>query len=203
MLELDHIALAGLTLDDARQVAESGLGVELNNGGEHAVFHTHNALLGLEGGLYFEAIAINPHAPTPQRPRWFDLDNFSGIPRLTNWICRCPDLKSALRLFDEDVGEPVSLQRGDLRWSMAVPQSGRLPFDNMFPALIEWHTAPTPAERLPSSGVSLKSLIIRHPKADQLSDILSDHINEPRLQFETGDAGLSALFETPNGERRL
>ena len=69
MLTFDHIAVAAETLAAATDYAEAGLGVALQPGGEHAVFHTHNTLLGLEDGLYLEAIAINPNAPTPDRSR--------------------------------------------------------------------------------------------------------------------------------------
>ena len=73
MIEFDHIAISGETLAEATEHVEAALGVSLQPGGEHAVFHTHNTLLGLEDGLYLEAIAINPNAPTPDRPaglRW-------------------------------------------------------------------------------------------------------------------------------------
>ncbi len=83
---LDHIAVSGTTLPEAVAAVEEALGVRMQPGGEHAVFHTHNALLGLADGLYLEAIAINPDAPVPERPRWFDLDRFAGPARLTNWI---------------------------------------------------------------------------------------------------------------------
>ena len=50
----------GVLLPPMTLKPESGLGVSLQQGGEHAVFHTHNRLLGLEDGLYLEAIAVNP-----------------------------------------------------------------------------------------------------------------------------------------------
>ena len=56
---------------------------------------THNRLLGL-GDLYLEVIAADPSAPRPAWPRWFDLDRFTGAPRLTNWICACDDLEAAV-----------------------------------------------------------------------------------------------------------
>ncbi|NDV63644.1 VOC family protein, partial [Puniceicoccales bacterium CK1056] len=67
-------AIAGETLAEAQKHVEQNLGVALQPGGTHDVFATHNALLGLEDGLYLEAIATNPDAAQPQRPRWFDLD---------------------------------------------------------------------------------------------------------------------------------
>ena len=203
MIEFDHIAISGETLDAAQAHVEDALGVALQAGGAHDVFFTHNALLGLEDGLYLEAIAINPDAPRPERPRWFDLDRFSGGPRLTNWICRTQDLGASLQLLPDDMGAPVELQRGDLRWRMAVPQSGILPFDNCAPALIEWQTKTHPATRLKSSGVTLRRLTISHPAGQVLADMLSPLWCDDRVEIEEGEMGLNAVFDTPHGRRQI
>jgi hypothetical protein len=204
MLELDHIAVAGETLEAASAHVEEALGVSLQPGGEHDVFFTHNRLLGLEDGLYLEAIAINPQAPQPDRPRWFDLDRFSGPPRLTNWICRSPDLAAVLAALPVDAGTAVSLRRGDLRWQMAVPASGRLPFDNLHPALIQWGSDLHPANRLAASGCRLKRLIVTHPDASSLGDVLGRFLHDGRLVFDTGPVpALRAEFDTPHGPRVL
>jgi hypothetical protein len=200
VMELDHIAVSGQSLPEAVAMVEAALGVPLQPGGEHAVFHTHNALLGLEDGLYLEAIAINPEAPAPNRPRWFDLDRFQGAPRLTNWICRCGDLEDQLKDLPGDFGQPVDLQRGDLRWRMAVPADGVLPYDNCAPPLIEWQ-GPHPAPRLTPRGVRLRRLVIRHPNAPALAALLT--LRDDRLRFEAGAPGLGAAFETPHGPREL
>lgn len=199
MLELDHIAISGETLAAAQDFVEQSLGVPLQAGGEHAVFHTHNALLGLEDGLYLEAIAINPDSPKPDRPRWFDLDRFSGQPRLTNWICRTEQLSEILSESELDFGAPVDLQRGALRWQMAVPDDGVLPFDNCAPALIQWQTDMHPATRLRQHGVRLRRLTVRHPDVAGLAPLLRDD----RVVFEAGGPGLHAAFDTPHGPREI
>ncbi|KAE9627607.1 VOC family protein [Parasedimentitalea maritima] len=199
-MELDHLAVAGESLEAAKAHVEEALGVPLQMGGQHAMFGTHNYLLGLADGLYLEAIAINPDA-TPQRsPCWFDLDRFSGAPRISNWICRCTDLAQELAELPNGVGAPVALTRGSLRWDMAVPDDGILPYDNMFPALIEWHS-PHPASNLTQQGCQLKRLTISHPKADQLQTQLP--LGDDRVAYERGEAGFEATFDTPHGERIL
>ncbi len=203
MLELDHIAISAETLDEGRCFVEDTLGVPMQAGGEHAVFHTHNALLGLEDGLYLEAIAVNPDAPVPDRPRWFDLDRFMGPPRLTNWICRAPQLSEMLTEIPVDLGEPVDLERGDLRWRMAVPDTGILPFDNCAPALIEWKTESHPATRLSQSGVRLRRLVVFHPQAGLLSQYMRPYLSDHRIGFETGSPGYAAAFDTPHGPREM
>ncbi len=200
---LDHLAVAGETLDDARSVVEEALGIPMQPGGEHDVFFTHNMLLGLDDGIYLEAIAINPAAPQPGRARWFDLDRFEGPARLTNWICRSDDLAADLNGMPDGMGTPVDLQRGDLRWQMAVPENGVLPFDNLAPALIRWQTDLHPADRLKASGIRLKRLIISHPEARELSRLLSGRLDDARVNFEVGPVDMAAVFATPGGDRMI
>ena len=202
-MRFDHVAISGETLQSAQAYVEDALGVPLQPGGEHDVFHTHNMLLGLEDGLYLEAISINPNAPGPARPRWFDLDHFSGTPRLTNWICATDDLPGDLTDLGAAFGTPVSLKRGDLRWRMAVPQSGRLPFENCAPALIQWDSDDHPARRLTQRGVRLLRLTVSHPDVTALQDTLTRNLVDDRIAFEQGTAGLSAEFHTPHGRRSL
>ncbi|MFK7874400.1 MAG: VOC family protein [Paracoccaceae bacterium] len=201
MIVLDHLAVSGQTLTEATTWVEDKLGVSLQTGGEHEVFHTHNTLLGLEDGLYLEAIAINPRAPQPDRPRWFDLDSFVGTPRLSNWIMRCGDIDQFLSRCDVDFGKPVALQRGQLKWQMAVPDTGRLPFDNTAPAIIQWQTTKHPASGLKPSGVILKRLTISHPQANALNKRIAPFFRDDRIKFETGQVGISAEFGTPHGDR--
>lgn len=203
MIEFDHIAISGETLEAAKAHVEEALGVALQPGGEHDVFFTHNALLRLEDGLYLEAIAINPEAPQPTRPRWFDLDRFGGPPRLTNWICRTDDLDAVLGTLPATMGVPVDLQRGALRWRMAVPQSGILPFDNCAPALIQWQTSTHPATLLAPSGVRLRCLTVLHPDGDALATLLGDQLVDDRITVETGSKGMLAEFDTPHGARQI
>jgi len=204
MIELDHLAVAGETLEEAREAAESALGISLQPGGEHAVFHTHNAVIGLEDGLYLEAISINPRAPAPDRPRWFDLDRFSGPARLTNWICRTDVIVNIARASQLAFGDPVSLQRGDMHWQMTVPETGILPYDNAAPAVIEWGPGTVhPATTLPASGLRLRRLTILHPEAATLEAQLAPLITDDRLAFESGPQGFAAEFDGPNGSRLL
>jgi len=201
-MNLDHLAVAAPTLNEASERVEAALGVPMQPGGQHPMFATHNRLLGLEDGLYLEAIAIDPSAPDPGRARWFDLDRFRGPARLSNWICRTGDMGAALAALPDGAGAPVQLSRGDLRWRMAVPDDGRLPFDNMFPALIQWQGRLHPASMLAPSGCALRRLVVSHPRAEDLRATLP--LNDPRVVIETGPTpALMAEFDTPNGLRRL
>jgi hypothetical protein len=198
-MELDHLAVVAPDLATGAAFVEQALGVVLQPGGTHALFGTHNRLLGLGAGLYLEVIAPDPGAPPPERPRWFGLDQVTNV-HLGNWIVRVPDLAT---IDAPDAGDVLSLSRGDLSWRITVPPDGSLPYAGGFPTLITWDSGAHPSTRLPESGVRLVELTVTHPEADQLAGQLAA-VTDPRVRFVTGAASrLSARFITPNGERRL
>lgn len=201
MLTLDHIAVATTALETGAPEIETRLGVPLEPGGRHHAMGTWNRLLSLGPSEYLELIAIEPGAPAPAQPRWFDLDSFTGATRATTWICRCDDLDAALAQAPEGTGTPWNLERGDLRWRMAVPVTGRLPFHGLFPALIEWQGPAHPAPRLPDRGVRLRELRLFSPEATALSGALAQRIADSRLSIlDAGSPRMEAVFTTPGGE---
>jgi hypothetical protein len=202
-LVLDHLAVSAATLDEGVAWVEAALGVPLAGGGKHPYMATHNRLLGL-GDLYLEVIATDPDAPKPSWPRWFDLDHFQGPPRLTNWVCRTDNLDAALTDAPNGAGAPVQLQRGDYRWRMAVPADGRLPFDNAYPALIEWQGDLHPTRALRDMGIRLTRLEITLPDVTSLQKALAKQFSDPRVTPGVGPyKAIRATFSTPNGIRVL
>lgn len=199
---LDHIVVGASDLEEARAHVEQALGVAMQPGGQHAVFHTHNALMGLADGLYLEAIAPDPSAPPPLRPRWYDLDRFTGPARLSNWAAAVSDMDAALADMPVGCGAPVDVARGDLRWRIAVSAQGTTPFDNLWPALIEWPEGVHPAGRLAPTGVRLRRLTLVHPDAG-LGVAMARHITDPRIAVETGPVAMQAEFDTDHGVRTL
>jgi hypothetical protein len=203
MLRLDHLAIVAGRLEDGVAEVERSLGVTMAGGGKHPLMGTHNRLLGL-GDLYLEVIAIDPDAPAPTRPRWFDMDRFRGPPRLTNWVVGCDDLDAEVALGPEGIGLPMALQRGDYRWQMAVPDDGLLPFDGAFPALIQWEGNAHPARALPDHGLRLTRLEIAHPQAPALRAALVGRLEDPRIVIlDAPVVALRATIDTPQGPRRL
>ncbi|QUJ77941.1 VOC family protein [Sulfitobacter albidus] len=193
-MRLDHIAIAAQTLEEGVAWAEARLGVAMGPGGRHARYGTHNRLLGLAEGLYLEVIAPEPGAPS-DGPRWFGLDEFTGPPRLANWICAAdpftPWLRHGMRA--------VPMQRGDLRWDMGVPEDGRLPMGGAFPTVLHWHSDSPPGQALLASGCALSRLTVQHPDAEGIAAELAGALTDPRIGFVTGPAMLTAQISTPNG----
>lgn len=204
MAVLDHLAIAATDLPAGVAAVEAALGVSLQPGGEHAAMGTHNALLSLGPGEYLEVIAVNPAAPDPGRPRWFALDSFAGPPAPRAWIGRCDDLEQALAVAPPGTDVPMDFARGDLRWRMAVPAEGLLPFGGVFPALITWDSTAHPAARLTDQGVRLVTVEIAHPAPEALRAALAPVLTDPRVQVVAGAApALRFGFQTPAGARWL
>ena len=203
MFLFDHMAVSAATLAEGVAAVESLLGLPLQGGGQHPHMATHNRLIGI-GDLYLEVIAADPSLPAPDWPRWFDLDQFQGPPRLTNWVARVDDLDAALAASPPGTGTPLALQRGDYRWIMAVPGDGSLPFDGGFPALIQWQGSLHPAKTLPDQGLRLTRLEIAHPEAASLRPLLARLCPDPRIVVVAGAAkALRAELVTPHGARVL
>ena len=173
-VELDHLVIACRTLDVGREWCEATLGVTPAAGGRHALMGTHNLLLATSSPhfprSYLELIAIDPDAPVPAHPRWFDLDQpdlqaqIASVPRLVHWVARTTDIDSAataLRHAGFDPGPVVDAERmtprGMLRWRIAIAAGGRRHADGAVPLLIEWGDV-HPTDNLPDSGVELQSL---------------------------------------------
>lgn len=204
MLTLDHIAISAETLTYGVPDVEEALGVELAAGGQHEAMGTHNKLLSLGPEEYLEVIAVDPEAKRPNQPRWFDLDNFIGATRATTWICRVPDLDAALASSPEGAGAIWPLQRGDLSWRMAIPKNGKLPFDGLFPALIQWEGSAHPAPRLPDRDIRLARLRLVSPEAGALKAALAPLIQDPRLEIVGGaTADMTVVLQTPAGQVAL
>ena len=180
---MDHLVVAARTLDEGSAWIEAKLGVAPGPGGKHATMGTHNRLLHIGAGRYLELMAIDPEAPAPGRPRWFDLDD-PGVraelargPALIHWVERTDDLERALRDHPEPL-EILSFARGDYRWRMGIRRDGRRPGGGTLPTLIQWEGSLHPADALPDRGC--------------------------RLERFTHDAGrLTASFTTPSGTRSI
>ena len=188
MIELDHLVLAARTLDEGARFLRKRLGVELEPGGQHAGFGTHNALLRLGADVYLEVLAPDPAQPAPSRGRLFGLDEeetralLERGPALLHWVVRTRDLGTALRELAQvagvapaAIGVPTAMQRGSLHWTLAVPADRSRPPLGL-PSLIDWAGAPHPCSRLPDRGVRLERFAVTAPAATvaALAELRSD-----------------------------
>ena len=162
-MELDHLIVAARTLDEGAAWIEERVGVAPVPGGKHASMGTHNRLLGLGQRVYLEVIAIDPDAPAPARPRWFELDTpqmrerLAQGPALIHWVMRTGAIEEDVRRCPEPL-EILSLARGDYRWRIGVAADGRIPCRGRCATLIQWEGNRHPADNLPDSGCRLVEL---------------------------------------------
>lgn len=218
-LALDHLVVAARSLDEGRVWCEATFGVAPEAGGKHALMATHNVVLDISGerfaNAYLEIIAIDPDAPPPGRPRWFDLDSpplqaaLAHAPQLVHWVARCADIDAAVmrwRAAGIDPGEVLAAERmaprGVLRWRIGVPVDGRRRGDGAVPLVIEW-TGPHPVDAMPARGVALESLRLGVAAAalDDLGRIGSIELAVPAAGGE--ERSLVAVLDSPRGHVRL
>src|SRR5262244_3782812 len=92
--ELDHLVIACKDLEQGAAWVAQRTGVAPTGGGKHPLMGTHNRLLKIGARAYLEVLAIDPEAPPPSRPRWFDLDapemqaRIGESPALITWAVR-------------------------------------------------------------------------------------------------------------------
>lgn len=196
---LDHLVVTTTTLTSGVDHVERALGQPMDGGGDHASMGTHNRLLSLGPADYLEVIAANPDATSPGRPRFFDLDNRTGPPRLTNWVMRVDNLAEGLAMAPKGTGEGTALARGPYSWRMAIPADGKLPFDGMFPSLIQWDS-PHPAPAIPDGGARLVALTLSHPDAGALRAALAPFLDDARVEVVEGPVGMAARIRTGENE---
>jgi len=208
VLQLDHIVVASLTLEEGVAHVERCLGVIVPPGGEHPSMGTHNHVMRLGDEIYLEIISPNPKVH-PQRPRWFGLDRGELLaqlklaPRLITFIAGVPDLEAALQNMPE-AGEVVRASRGELSWLISVPAGGAMPFDGAFPTLIQWPDCPHPSERMIDLGCRLRRLEVAHPYANLIRGRLSSDFQDPRVTLlDESQVCLRAEIMTPTGLREL
>lgn len=175
VIELDHLVVAARTLEEGARWVRERAGAAPEPGGRHLGFGTHNALLRLGGDVYLEVLAPDPAAPAPPEGLLFGLDRpetrrlLEDGPRLLHWVVRTraladdlARLAAAAGAAPAALGAPTPMQRGALRWTLAIPADrGRPPAG--LPSLIDWGDAPHPCARLPDRGVALARLTVAAP----------------------------------------
>jgi hypothetical protein len=213
--QVDHLVVMATTLGQGVQWCEATLGITPGAGGQHALMGTHNRIFKIASNryplAYFEIIAIDPHAPTPDRVRWFDMDDpalrariaRSG-PQLIHFAASVPDAGAAvgaLALLGLDRGAVLHASRpstgGLLQWQITVRADGQRLLNGALPTLIQWGPI-HPAQSLPDSGVTLQALELSHPQAETL-DAACRAIGLDGVSISEGPARVGARFQTPLG----
>lgn len=204
-LELDHLVIGASSLEAGAPALAALTGVELEAGGRHDGFGTHNRLLSLGPRTYLELIAADPDQPPPARPRPFGLDEPEVIermalrPRLLSYVVRTDDIAAARTALGLSAGRINIMRRSDLQWKISLPGRDDPPGT---PILIEWGDNPNPSSTLPDRGLRLAGLSMGVPEAG--ARILAPLAADRRIRIEAADkVNLVAELETPAGAVKL
>ncbi len=206
--KLDHIAVTAPSLAVGVEYVRQALGVTPQAGGEHPRMGTHNYCLKLGEKIYLEVIAINPKAPVPNRPRWFQLDKQDSdqAARLATWIVRTDNIQAATSASPVFPGDIESMSRGQINWHITIPKDGNLPLDGVAPTLIQWQGI-HPADTMQDLGCSLIRLEGFHSEVEQVEAMLESigfHGDFSVSPLATGQQPyLIAHINTPTGQRQL
>jgi len=206
---LDHIAITAPSLAVGVDYVRQALGVTPQVGGEHPRMGTHNYFLKLGEKVYLEIISVNPAAPRPHRPRWFQLDapDSNRPTRLATWIARTDDIHAAVAASPVSLGNVEPMSRGQLNWLITIPKDGSLPLQGIAPTLIQWPPETHPTSTLQDSGCFLIRLEGFHPQAERVSRVLQSIGFEGEFSvspLRRGEAPyLVAHIQTPAGPCQL
>ena len=208
--ELDHLVVAAHSLAQGLDHMRGVLGVDLPAGGAHPRMATHNHLLRLGDHMFLEVIAIDPAAPPPARPRWFQLDDpelqaeLAQAPRLLTWVVRTHQITDVLLASTEPLGAIEPMQRGDLRWLITIPHDGALPQRGLIPTVLQWPDGPVPATRMADLGFALDRLEAVHPDPAAHRRDLASIGADRHVEITAGPRPhLIAHLRTPHGPRTL
>lgn len=220
---IDHLVVAARSLDQGVRWCEATLGVTPGPGGAHAQFGTHNRLIKIATPrapmAYLEIIAVDPRAKrTGAGKRWFDLDDerlqaaIAKEPQLIHFVVGTTDIQASLAALQAqglDPGPAMAASRptadGLLKWQISVREDGKRLFNGALPSLVQWNATTDkdplkghPRNNLPRSKVSLESIAVTHPKADELQAAYAA-LGLKDIAVTPGDADLSATLRTPKG----
>jgi hypothetical protein len=196
---VDHLVYAAPDLDAACAEIERRLGVVPSPGGQHIGRGTRNALVAIAPRSYLEVIAPDPDQPSPNGPRWFNVDSIKA-PRLVAWAASATNLSqlvadAARRGVDLGRVTAGSRKRADgvqLTWEVTDPTT--VLADGVVPFFIDWKTSPHPATSA-TVGPTLVELRGRHPDPQRAKEMLGALGVE--LSVERGDrAELAATFRS-------
>lgn len=190
---VDHLTITAPSLASGLEYVRQALGVTPQAGGEHPRMGTHNLLLKLGDSVFLEVISVNPEAPSPNRPRWYELDrpDLNSGPRLATWVVRTNDIGAAAAASPVSMGSIEPMSRGQLNWHITIPADGSLPLQGIVPTLIQWDSNPHPASTLQNQGCSLVKLEGFHSEVDRVFGMLRS------VGFRDG----FSIFFLPQGKR--
>lgn len=178
MLNLDHFVCSVIGLEKWSADFSHRSGVTPEFSGRHPMFGTHNALVSLDSGMYFELFAEDPNPPVPRK---IELPHFKGLkdPQITCWYLRCNDFQLAEKSLSK-----FSLKTSPVVKGSRIDQNGNLlqfewvdilDLDSLgfaAPSFIKWLPGVTHPTVTSPKGCMFKKLSVTHKPHKDFSDWL-------------------------------
>lgn len=206
--DFDHLLVAVDRLDASMAWFAERLGVRPVEGGKHASWGTHNALLSLGPKRYLEIIALDADADPAARASGEAVFCFSAgaLPRVMGWCAGSRNLAeraSRAAQAGVDIGQPIQGGRDcpdgtRIAWTITPP---RFLGDGLIPFFIDWGETAHPSAAAPT-GCRLARLEGEHPDPERIWRMLASVGS--RLSVSRGPrARLIATIEGPAGSITL
>jgi len=217
-LRVDHLVCGYLgDLESAMDEFEEATGVRPTRGGSHPNLGTHNAIVSLGNGAYFEILCRDPDQPEPPK-LWMGMGSLgtrchdAQPSALLTWAvdraAQVDETVSTARANGYDPGDPEDFSRkkpdgSTLRWRLSyrhytVEEMGA--GGGVVPFLIDWRGSASPAASAPA-GCELVGL--RAEAEDALTvgkRLRALGISPDDLQLKQGERDkLIATLRTPKG----
>lgn len=198
--KLDHFVYAVPDLDVAIRRFELDTGVKPLYGGRHLLLGTHNALVALDDGVYFELVAADPGATEIKLPMLKQLKE----PSLIAWAVQCDGLEelehslatAPAKLGPVGRGSRVCSDGSKLNYKHAALVVDDKELLAALPFVVDWLDSAHPSQTSPQ-GCRLRSFEIHHPHEKGIESVLNAlgatdkckivaaAVQELRLEIET------------------
>lgn len=211
MLKLDHITVIAPTLAEGVSHVRNCLDLDVPFGARHDYMGTYNHRLQLGNNVYLEIVALDPDGITPDRARWFGLDNQENVRsdwnegrRLRGWVANTDAIDSVLATHHAIFGDMVPIPTTDPTFAFAIPEDGSLPLDGAAPSLIDHRGEPTSMVAIPDLGARLRLLTLEHPNPAVIETLYCELavVHPPAIVAGTA-IRYRAQIETPVGMKEL
>lgn len=206
MPKLDHLVYAVPDLARGIEDFEKLTGLRPRVGGKHPEHGTHNALVGLSNGAYFEIIAPDPDSSVAP-PRWMGVDLLTE-PKITRWCLRTDDLSARAERLRHTLPGHGELSTGKrqtpegilLHWKMTLPLP--TPEVDIIPFFIDWSNSEAhPAESL-DAALHLHGLELYHPEAERMQILFRENKLDVEIR-EGEEIAIRVTLDTSAGKVRL
>jgi len=211
MLKLDHLTLIAPTLAEGVSHVRDCLDLDVPFGTRHTYMGTHNHRLQLGGNVYLEIVALDPDGITPERARWFGLDDrekvksdWEAARRLRGWVAGVDGIDAVVAAHGAVFGDVVPLPFADPSFAFSIPEDGALPLDGAMPSLIDHRGDPTSMADIPDLGARLQSFTLEHPDPVSIEALYRDlAIDTPPVIVQGAGVRYRTEIETPDGLKVL